>query len=141
MKSHGENSAIKNKIMIPTKELRLGNLVNSRTNEFAKVVQIGHTLNPDYVGARTIDKGYYVTFCNPIPLSEEILLKCGFEKYAGWFILKSIYTHLDININLLINKLTIGRNEDYEIDRFKSHLHELQNLYFALTGEELKIDL
>lgn len=72
----------------------------------------------------------------PIELTEEILLKCGFE-----------FSHItgdervfsNKKINLLINTY------DNNIIKFNvfiiKHLHQLQNLYFALTGTELEIEL
>jgi hypothetical protein len=70
---------------------------------------------------------------NPIPITSEILKKCGFEfsnglfrtgncslEYAGWH---SLY-------------LKTG----YVGSAFR-YLHQLQNLYFEVTGEELQPDL
>ena len=70
-----------------------------------------------------------------IPLTDEILLKCGFEKHRT----TDIYaTHAKglINVN---DGLVFLVNNGF-LNHIK-HLHQLQNLYFALTGEELEVDL
>ncbi len=70
----------------------------------------------------------------PIPLTEDILLKCGLLKTSiGTFLLGSYEL--------------VSYNNHYNVSVFKgkicelSHLHQLQNLYFALTGEELNLQL
>ncbi len=66
---------------------------------------------------------------SPIPLTEEWLLRFGIEKMHDgnyW------------NKKLCIRK---DRNEFYALYEqgriYIQHVHQLQNLYFALTGEEL----
>ena len=66
---------------------------------------------------------------NPIPLTEEIFLKFGFEKKGDFWFVKS-----GIKIE--------NRNNGFSYFRYLSEIkilsvHQLQNLYFALTGEEL----
>ena len=90
----------------------------------------------------------------PIPLTKEWLLKFGFEeKYIGknesWYEIKYLSNEHDPIItswvSILINVETcscvicdeypeeIGANTKRKIE----YVHHLQNLYFALTGEEL----
>jgi len=69
---------------------------------------------------------------NPIPLTEEWLLKFGFEKYGNEF------TKEDINIyHKELNEFRC-RIDDYN-HVVLLYVHALQNLFFALTGEELTI--
>ncbi len=68
----------------------------------------------------------------PIPLTEEILLKCGFEKVAGFYSSKDEI--LELTCDFIVWK---PNTKKLEI----KYLHQLQNLYFALTGEELEINL
>lgn len=112
------------------KELRIGNWV------------INNYLKPDYeTNKDPIGWNYYKIECGgdiedyedyePIPLTEEILLKCGFEKLG---LIKYELNGVVLNIKW----------SSYFIHRFDTeikHLHQLQNLYFALKGEELKIKL
>jgi hypothetical protein len=73
----------------------------------------------------------------PIPITEELLIKAGFELQKGdWTIAK-----LKKDSGFIIHNRKEGKWRftpiwcaDYKtID----HLHQLQNLYHALTGEEL----
>lgn len=72
----------------------------------------------------------------PIPLTEEWLLKFVFDKDIDDF-------YLDINTVLFVSY-----NDDEFVHLKSNHLetiasikyvHQLQNLYFALTGEELML--
>lgn len=72
---------------------------------------------------------------SPVPLTEERLLKCGFEdnKHRGYFLYTEqssmicIYKDGSVKIN--------DRYIDYKIN----HLHRLQNLYFEIADQELEI--
>jgi hypothetical protein len=88
----------------------------------------------------------YLTSYTPIPLTGEILLKCGFEKDD---VFKNMFKYLN-NHDCDTNKLTFREEEGFIcFDGIKyrtllkhiTHLHQLQNLYFALTGEELTFKL
>lgn len=74
----------------------------------------------------------------PIPLTEEWLLKFGFEKIIG----SNESNFTDGVYNLFINSL--GEVNFYffkEGDWYQKidYVHQLQNLHFALTGKELDI--
>lgn len=79
------------------------------------------------------DCGYYKDnwAFEPIPLTPEILQKCGFKKNN----VRNGYYHSKLELSVYFDdkKLSILSFERYE----KLYLHELQNLVFALTGEEL----
>jgi len=87
----------------------------------------------------------------PVILTEELLLKCGFKEKRmcsqHWFIKtnkKFAFLTNDIGPDGYSEKLefvyVVLRDFSYEII-FVKYLHQLQNLYFALTGEELTINL
>lgn len=72
----------------------------------------------------------------PIPLNEEWLLKFGFEKKLGNYELENFR----FNINKPINFDGFLFCEGYSVITDKiQYVHQLQNLYFALTNEELTI--
>jgi hypothetical protein len=72
-------------------------------------------------------------YYKPIPLTEDILIKAGFERINNKYRFKKGWHWITIdNCSLYINDKQIVL-----ID----YLHQLQNLYFALTGEELDIKL
>ena len=82
-------------------------------------------------------------YIQPIPLTEEWLIKFGFEKYRNCFLsYQKIYEKSYIHFRIF-NKSTISfviKNRSGK-DEYKliESVHQLQNLYFALTGEQLTI--
>jgi hypothetical protein len=93
---------------------------------------------------------------DPIPLTPEILEKAGFKKnywnnsfYPGRFSLSLFEMHnykgdaffeYDSIDNILMLLSSDGGDTSTVIEKIQ-FLHQLQNLYFAITGEELEIDL
>lgn len=117
------------------KELRIGNWVNVPESAFG-FYSYTYRISPAFIEVRT--NGVYQTFeindIKPIPLTPEILEKAGFERIGNKWKLKNISIGLGNSfISCLIGQTYIEPN--------LKHLHQLQNLYFALTGEELKIEL
>lgn len=75
----------------------------------------------------------------PIPLTEEWLLKFGFKKrndkyYKGRYFIEEGLSKL-FN-NGMSFRITINNTESAYANSIK-YVHQLQNLYYALTGEEL----
>lgn len=87
----------------------------------------------------------------PIPLTPEILLKCGFNVKKNHIFTLDINGGEYIMIGKLLTDNTFRLFEFYHIDNQGEEvcyslipimsLHQLQNLYFALTGEELTFQL
>ena len=102
-------------------ELRIGNLIKDR----AKVVEVeNHHFS--------LLESYHKEDFQPIPLTEEWLLKFGFETKDKVF--------WDVG-NFRVGQDRWG-GYDYvnrRVDIDLKYVHQLQNLYFALTGEELTI--
>lgn len=114
--------------MIPATHLRLGNIV-LRDGEY-------HVIDAyDILSASMGDIEF-----EPIPLEPEILVKCGFEQdklgYSYNNSKFSIYYHHANNTG----KYT-GAWKQWLFGEPFYYLHQLQNLYFALTNEELIITL
>jgi hypothetical protein len=74
-----------------------------------------------------------------IQLTEEWLLKFGFEKKMAWTFAKPLSGNLVLVYYLGEKGCSIGfkNYSDFSCE----YAHQLQNLYFALTGEELTINL
>lgn len=120
--------------MIKANELRVGNWVAHH----------GETDVPFRLGAQAIfniatgfldrQEAY-----SPIPLTPEVLEKCGFEKtYSGKFLmLDKMNRPFDIIIDLNKKSVGVGDNDEYLLSYFP-HLHQLQNLFYCLRGEELE---
>jgi len=83
-----------------------------------------------------LPSGYYnCEKIEPIPLTEEWLVKLGFEKNETGFYYKGRFTyHNEYGWKILEQwvKNWVGVSE-------LKYVHQLQNLYFSLTGEELTI--
>jgi len=114
-------------------DLRIGNYIYYN-NEIIKITGIkGNKIywGNDYYDSIMLNHNLFT----PIPLTEEILFKCvGFEKIgimieSGLFY--KIYKQDDAWIIALSNGILI---------RKLKYLHEFQNIYKELTGEELKIN-
>lgn len=157
------------------KDLRIGNLVLSnnplyRKDWLGKILSILE-IKDESVSVVAIDElpyaftgGQFLKYIDPIPLTEEILLKCGFKK-QGLKILdfynKSISwneTFKEISLSIQQGNQYVylrEQNDELPNDRMadniicifngdihgKLYLHQLQNLYFALTNTELEINL
>jgi len=127
--------------MIKANELRLGNYV-ALTKEAKEDFQniIGEKTNDcydiTYFNSDGVDfDGYDFTFneLKPIPLTEEWLLKFGFEKGHKGKLFVILKNNLGYeNGRTYFNSSCISESQP-------KHVHQLQNLYFALTGEELTI--
>lgn len=106
--------------MIKGNELRIGNLVKHKSGEVFKVA--GSDL-------QILDKREDINLIQGIDISEEILLKVGF-KYYSMDILR-----LDKGFYYIKSNNNIMKGQEILIKCI--YLHQLQNLYFALTGQEL----
>jgi hypothetical protein len=152
--------------MIQANELKIGNLVyyNGNHKEVGIVTSLQPKFYPKYcetskdifIGLnQRHDIVYSVKDIQPIPLTEELLLKFGFEKDSDFWYTKKYFTDLEyrteemsVSYNIHSNRLAIYDSIEetsadvcsYPIYTAKRlmHLHQLQNLYFALTGEELQ---
>jgi hypothetical protein len=117
--------------MIKSNELRIGNYFKwISTNEIDTAKFISDRGN-DFSSVNDVNLSDAIG----IPLTEDILLKCGFEKSE---IFRNTYSNGKVELynqdNLLWFDLS---NNSIEV----KYLHTLQNLYFALTGEELQVNL
>ena len=114
------------------KELRIGNLVNTKDGitTVYDVLEFGINMHHDCWL-------YDIKDVSPIPLTEEWLIKLGFEDnkthFTKWinedrtFIVE--YDVMDTRYFLC----------DTDVDTNIKYVHQLQNLYKALTGGELTI--
>ena len=89
---------------------------------------------------------YYYTFssvCFPIPLSTGLLGYCGFKhEFGDWY--KNIEEEgIEEGLPLLRYKISTKAwyIKDFKIPAQPRYVHQLQNLYYALTRQELDIQL
>ena len=120
-------------------ELRVGNYL-FKYGEVVKVVEIGIKHKGDtnyYLRSENDNCGYWIDQFNPIPLTEEILLKCGFKKRSDGDYNLFKYSEVDI---IICNDFSSWQCDgiNFSVNRIK-YLHQLQNLYWCLVGKELNI--
>lgn len=134
-------------------ELRIGNILHPIHLEgYAEVIEImvsgiGIQKHCDNTQKSLVLTGDLHRL-EPIPLTKEILLKCGFERARGtekeFAVLKCGLMNLNPLLTDKGNTYSIALECGWTDRRLKKgiiYLHQLQNLYFALTGEELNITL
>jgi hypothetical protein len=115
-------------------ELRIGNLLRDKVSKTElKVIELTEKDFVTYVIDRSkfpLAKGWGI---EPIPLTEEWLLKFGFEWYGritGWTINEHSINEKNGCFEFCINK-------EFPVEL--KYVHQLQNIHFALTGEELTL--
>jgi hypothetical protein len=126
-------------------ELRIGNLLEfSNGIQPTKTVTVGRRFFSS-ASIETEDGDFEITgYYKPIPLTEDWLEKFGFEKYE---FLKNRFRYKKgvFEFRRGVDLLMMGRHGKAMrwascIGLFSYHyeyVHQLQNLYFAITGEEL----
>jgi hypothetical protein len=113
--------------MIKVNELRIGNRVYCEGREI-----IVDAISEEKIRFKNTKGTFYVDpeNINPISLTTEKLENCGFKLDGGG---KFELNNVEIwNIN---NKLNCALNPYLWVTLYS--LHQLQNLYFALTGKKL----
>ena len=122
--------------MIQATELRVGNYIQNDLQ--GRILEI-LSVSGDLVFIEENPQNY-----SPIPLTKEWLLRFGLEKLdtVTWKITTGIFIRLPEQGDMWdIYRSTNNRAGDFSglgIRRIRC-VHELQNLYFALTGQELTI--
>ena len=123
------------------KELRIGNYVQALLGEVMKVKQLGSFDNPGYISAEN-EQGAAQNMFEPTPLTEDWLLRFGFEKARTFDHDNRYFIGENPVTKDWMLYLTWLDNTDAPFYKNGFHVikyvHQLQNLYFALTGEELK---
>jgi hypothetical protein len=127
-------------------ELRIGNLLLDRGD---KVLRLDYW---DFMkpAQRMFVEGLEVhpltedlEYCQPILLTEEWLLKFGFMQYIDFGVKMGTYDKIPLcgfTYSIHTKKVMImhkGNSISHWLDVEIKYVHQLQNLYFALTGEEL----
>ncbi|WP_185260330.1 hypothetical protein [Elizabethkingia anophelis] len=126
-------------------ELRIGNYI-----EYNKcILPIIGIASPKPVDGRFADKWVIELLCNgfinatldqliPIPLTEEWLLKLGFIDEALECRNERIHKTYRSG-ELILDERFILMDIDTKVE--VKYIHQLQNLFYALTGEELKLQI
>ena len=121
--------------MITAQELRIGNWVQLYVAGPKQVREV-KKYNVEFEG---IDNGsfYDYNIVHGIPLTPEILEKMGFEKQADGFYCKlghSFYLTYYTEEKVICTEVTDGQIIHHNHIK---HVHQVQNIYLALTGSDL----
>ena len=126
-------------------ELRIGNFVATEGIDFVEVSKIDADFGICYKIPQEFGQFYPYKEVEPIPLTEEWLKKFGFIE-SGWKDGKPICFFFGIDEKFYFDwdegVFDCGVGTYVESDLKMPHIkyvHQLQNLYFAITGEELTI--
>ncbi len=121
--------------MIQAEELRIGNWITTIIND--------NWIKVDKISKQSVKDGFFYLInefiqdhVHPIPLTPEILEGCGFKPEG----LQCDFSNNEIDLDKTDNGFKVSFNGSMEGVELK-YLHQLQNLYFALTGKELEIKL
>ncbi len=115
-------------------ELRVGNWVKTMDG----INQI------DGIGEYVLIDKYAESFdsLSGVELSEQVLLKCGFEKTKSGYYNNGKGNNLFVDFENKYLRMGVGTSGldcmFYIVSVNIKHLHQLQNLYFALTGKEIE---
>ena len=142
--------------MVNPRELRIGNYVSTSLHRFARITDISTdgckvdlsvfmsagremiTNSDDYI----LNK-----YIAPIPLTEDILLKCGFKNMEYKLGVKDGHIILGYEMNIckyfLLEYNPIHSFYFIECNTMQpiTSLHQLQNIIFDLYGKELEVKL
>ena len=108
-------------------ELRIGNIIGSIHTDITWKVDL-------FLFNEIFDDQTYLDHLKPIPLTEEWLLKFGFEKKKGYYD-RYYYSidGMDIRIDGDMFETEVGECLYKSI----KYVHQLQNLFFAHNDQEL----
>jgi len=142
--------------MIHANELRFGNKLLNRSGKVITVEQILHSTvvfnnylqvdkeaNPHgstllAYTSRVVEVIEEIEYqhLSPIPLTEELLKNCGFRNFKrDEWVLSFDHSHADFTFTAH----GLQMKEPAAFRKPIKYLHQLQNVFFALTGQELTI--
>lgn len=128
--------------MISLAELRIGNLLWSEQSGYGepeRVFEISERDKKIWSSPISFWCGRDLEDLEPIPLTPAVLEACGFEYFDNiedWG-----YKKLDIRLSDFEDYFYLDILEQEGITLEIRSIHQLQNIYYALTGQELTIDI
>lgn len=137
--------------MIQSKDLRIGNFISTTLGKAVSVKSISSDIAHVDIEGYRINQAYELAVLTGIPLSEGWLIKFGFDKVSDndYRVGLSTGDGVELSIELLDEEACILRTHnkdgslldgfDYAYIKPAKHVHQLQNLYHALTGTDLSL--
>ncbi len=121
--------------MIKANELRIGNCVFALFNSCTIKEVFENGISIEFKsGKRDIEVFDHI---KPIPLTPEILESCGFKCNKDF----GIYSIPNLSLDTDFYYVHIDYEGTHDRIIHITYLHQLQNLYFALIGKELEVNL
>jgi len=126
-------------------ELRIENLIYNSIGKESKVIAIEfEALNDSCYSVVYPDGGYEeLSHISPIPLTDEWLIKLGFKRKEK-IVNEDVYIKGPLGIfpdyHIVVYYVETCKDGSHTIPITLKYVHQLQNLYFALTGEELELN-
>ena len=117
-------------------ELRICNYVFHKGNVIMVENIMSHAINVELLYGE-IFEDIPVDKLDPIPLTEEWLLKCGFNQNILCWVCDKFTIAGSVEHGYVLTGYCL--ENIFPVNVF--YVHQLQNLYFALTGKELEIKL
>lgn len=124
-------------------ELRLGNYVCVKNGIISIVrnihrskVYIEYNLDCQF----TRRHSFLTKNVEPIPITEDWLIKFGFELLEKYIYCLELIKNSSLLINMKHKSCFIGIRDSDDYDReiiFPDYVHQLQNIFWCLTGKEL----
>jgi len=115
-------------------ELRIGNLVKNNEPRYGDKILVIESIG-DNDTVNVFFRQYPMSELEPLPLTEEWLLKFGFYKNIDTELFEKGGFQIEISVLKCLFYLPEFGDWHKEIE----YVHQLQNLWFALTSEELTI--
>jgi hypothetical protein len=110
---------------LTAKDLRVGNIIHFNDVDG----QVETKITWEDLKWASVNEKTFNEFHKPIPLTEEWLLRFGFKRFGKDFSLKGIIIHTRKRGYVLRKSVPIIK-----------YVHQLMNLFYALTGEELQLN-
>lgn len=131
--------------MIQANELRIGNIVKDEDGNYRFISHV----HKNYIGLSSVrypqlySMPHDLDEIEPVQISEEILLKCrAVRGSVTMYFIPIPSIKCEIHATWFHNQYVIElQNDRIPIVTEVKYLHQLQNLYFALTGKELEVKL
>ena len=127
-------------------ELRIGNLVGIKEtalhadgcNHSEAIFEI-EEIKKDVVQFKGYHANEYYKDLNPISLTEQWLLDFGFKNEIGYYSKGAFLISLADDASCFFKDGRVYFNSRIIIENQSKYVHQLQNLYFALIGEDLNL--
>lgn len=117
-------------------ELRVGNHVNSLKKRHSEKYITVESISSEFINQDF--RLYHISDLVPLELTSDWILKGGFEKFDRKFVFENdtkFFIELDIESNYCL-RVKISKEESAFICQL-DHVHQFQNIMFAIRGEEL----